>query len=146
MLFSQAIQDNRGRIYGLVGDLQGLEHEAPRQLRFAFAVETGYGLALLERVSWLDEDFDTGAGVDPVALMLAAGPEGEGCSADGRGPEAGHVAGPRRLYFAYLGRDGEVCEDVCVAALGANELAELLVGSARGERVFDGGGRFRDAL
>jgi hypothetical protein len=73
MLFSQAIQNNRGRLYGLVGDLECLYYEAPSQLCFAFAVEAGYGLALLERVSWLYEDFDAGAWVDSVALLLAAG-------------------------------------------------------------------------
>jgi hypothetical protein len=57
-LFSQAVQDSRGRLYGLAGDLQRLEDEAPCMLRFAFAVETGYGLALFDPVSRFDEDFD----------------------------------------------------------------------------------------
>src|SRR5215211_7638493 len=138
MLMSQAVQDSRGRIYGLLGDLQGLEYEAPSRLRFAFAVEAGYGLALLERVSWLYEDFDAGTWVDLVALLLAAGTEGEGCAADTRRPETDYETATRRLYFAYLGRDGEVFEGVCVAALGRDELAELLVGCARGERIVDG--------
>src|SRR5215203_2518665 len=143
---SQTIQNNRGRLHGLLGDLQGLEYEAPSRLRFAFAVEAGYGLALLERVSWLYEDFDAGAWVDPVTLLLAAGSEGEGCAADARRPETSYETATGGLYFAYLGRDGEVFKGVCVAALGRDELAELLVGCTRGERVFDGGSRFRDAL
>src|ERR671911_2578170 len=144
--FSQAIEDSRRRIYGLLGDLQGLEYEAPSRLRFAFAVEAGYGLALLERVSWLYEDFDAGAWVDSVALLLAAGTEGEGCAADARRPETGYETATRGLYFPYLGRDREVFEGVCVAALGLDERSELLVGSTRGERIFDGSGRFRDAF
>jgi hypothetical protein len=87
-------------------------------------------LALLERVSWLYEDFDAGAWVDSVALLLAAGTEGEGCAADARRPETGYETSTRGLYFAYFGRDGEIFEDVCVAALGRDELAELLVGRA----------------
>src|SRR5215213_7696134 len=130
---SQTIQDSRGRIYGLLGDLQGLEYEAPSRLRFAFAVEAGYGLALLERVSWLYEDFDAGAWVDSVALLLSAGTEGEGCAADARGPETDYETATRTLYLAYLGRDGEIVEGVYVAALGRDELAELPVGRARGE-------------
>src|SRR5215210_1038078 len=145
MLMSQAVQDSRGRIYGLLGDLQGLEYEAPSRLRFAFAVEAGYGLTLLERVSWLYEDFDAGAWVDPVALLVAAGTEGEGCAADARCCETGHVSATRGPYFAYFGRDREVFEGVCVAALGRDERSELLVGCTRGEHIFDGGGRFRDA-
>jgi hypothetical protein len=74
MPFSQAIQDSRGRIYGLLGDLQGLEYEAPSRLRFAFAVVAGYGLVLFKGVSWLYEDFDPGSVVDLGALFLAAGP------------------------------------------------------------------------
>ena len=129
-LFSQAIQDSRGTLYGLLGDLQGLEYEAPSRLHFAFAVESGYGLVLFEGVSWFCEDFDAGAGVDPVALFLATGPQGEGCAADGRRPEPGYLAGSRGLYFAHPGRDGKVFEGVCVAALGSDQLAELLVGCA----------------
>src|SRR5215208_1497690 len=143
---SQTIQDSRGRIYGLLGDLQGLEYEAPSRLRFAFAVEAGYGLALLEWVSWLYEDFDAGAWVDSVALFFAAGTEGEGCAADARGPETGYETATRGLYFTYLGRDREVFEGVRVAALGRDELAELLVSFTGGERAFDGSGRFRNAL
>src|SRR5215212_4738009 len=135
---SQTIQDSRGRIYGLLGDLQGLEYEAPSRLRFAFAVEAGYGLVLFEGVSWLYEDFDAGAGVDPIAFFLAACPQGEGCPADRRRPEASYVAGSRGLYFGDLGRDGKVFQGVCVAALGTDERLELLVGRTRGERVFDG--------
>src|SRR5829696_4861613 len=127
---SQTIQDSRGRIYGLLGDLQGLEYEAPSRFRFAFAVEAGYGLVLLERVSWLHEDFDAGAWVDSVALLLATGTEGEGCAADARRPETGYETATRGLYLAYVGRDGEVIEDVCVAARGRDELAELLVARA----------------
>src|SRR5215216_5283312 len=127
---SQTIQDSRGRIYGLLGDLQGLEYEAPSRFRFAFAVEAGYGLALLERVSWLYEDFDAGAWVDSVALLLAASTEGEGCVADARRPETGYKTATRGLDFAYFGRDGEVFEGVCVAAQGRDELAELLVSRA----------------
>jgi hypothetical protein len=70
---SQTIQDYGGRIYGLLGDLQSLEYEAPSWLRFAFAVEAGYGLVLFKGVSWLCEDFDPSSGVDPVAFLLAAG-------------------------------------------------------------------------
>src|SRR5215212_11954501 len=125
---SQTIQDSRGRIYGLLGDLQGLEYEAPSRLRFAFAVEAGYGLALLERVSWLYEDFDAGAWVDSVALLLAAGTEGEGCAADARRPETGYETTTRSLYFADLGRDGKVFQSLCIAVLGADELAEFLIG------------------
>ena len=74
MLSSQAIQDSRGTVYGLLGDLEGFENQIFGALRFAFAVEAGYGLAFLERVSWLYEDFDTGAGVDPVAFFLRPAP------------------------------------------------------------------------
>src|SRR5215208_2243268 len=124
MLLSQTIQDNRGRIYGLLGDLQSLEYEAPSRLRFAFAVEAGYGLVHFKGVSWLCED----------------------CAADGRRPEAGYVAGSRGLYFGDLGRDGKVFQRVCVAALGTDERHELLVGRTRGERVLDGCDSFRDVL
>ena len=95
--YFQAIQDSRGWLHGLVGDLQGLQDEAPSRLRFAFAVEAGYGLAFLERVSWFYEDFDAGTGVDPVAFSPAAGTENEGCVADGRRPETGYVAAARSL-------------------------------------------------
>src|SRR5215211_7409648 len=103
MLMSQAIQDSRGRIYGLLGDLQGLEYEAPSRFRFAFAVEAGYGLVLFEGVSWLYEDFDASAGVDPVVFFRAASTEGEGCTADVRRSETGYVAATWGLYFDYLG-------------------------------------------
>jgi hypothetical protein len=124
------LQDSRGRLYGLGGDFQGFEYELPGPLRFAFAVEAGYGLVFLERVSRLYQEFDAGAGVDAVALVLAPSAEGKGCASDGGRPETGHVAGSWGPHFAYPGRDGEVFEGLCVAALGADELAELLVGCA----------------
>ena len=76
----------------------------------------------------------------------AAGPEGEGRAADGRGAEAGYVAVSWGLYFAHFGRDGEVFQGLRVAALGADELAELLVGRAGGEGVLDGGFCVGDAF
>src|ERR671920_809964 len=113
MLFSPAIQDSRGWLYGLVRDFQGFEYELLGPLRFAVAVEAGYGLLLLERVSRLDQDFDAGAGVDTVALVLAPSAEGKGRASDGGRPETGHVSAARRSYFAYPGRDGEVFDGLC---------------------------------
>ena len=146
MLFSQAVQDNRGSLHGLVRELQSLPHQSLRPLRVAPAVEPRDRVSLLDPVSRLYEDLDAGARVYLVRLLLPTGAQSQGRATDPQSMKLGYVPATRCRYFPDLVRDRQVLEDVGVAALRPDELPELLVGGSGGESVLDRALRIGDAF
>src|SRR5215203_1742008 len=146
MLFSQAVQDNRGGFHGLARELQSLPHQRLRPLRVAPAVEPGYRLSLLDPVACLYEDLDAGARVYLVPLLLASGAQSQGRAPDPQGMKPGYVSAAGRRHLPDFVRYRQLVEGVRVAALGPDELPELLVRRAGGEGFFDLALRVRDAL
>src|SRR5215213_5250628 len=53
---------------------------------------------------------------------------------------------PRGDFTSLTSAETGRASRACVAALGLDERSELLVGCTRGERMFDGSGRFRYAF
>ncbi len=108
-LRSQAIQDSRGGLCGLVGELEGFEYELPRPLRLAFAVEAGYGLVLPDAVSGPYEDLYAGSRVYFVAFPGTPAPRAR-AALPMPGPRSGRRNPRGGLNFADLGGDREVLQ------------------------------------
>src|SRR3712207_1364494 len=81
---SQAVQDTRGGLDGLVRDLQGLPHQLLGPLHVTPAVEPRDRLTLLHFVSHLYENLDTGARVHLLSLLLPSGAQSERRTRDAR--------------------------------------------------------------
>src|SRR5215204_1001371 len=143
---SQAIQDTRGGLDGLVRELKGLPHQRLGPLRVTLAVEPRDRLTLLHFVSHLYEDLDTSARVQLVSLVLPSGAQSECRARDARCTQPRQVPAAGCRHVPDLAGNRQLVEGFCVAALRPDELPELLVGCARSESVFDLALRVRDAL